>query len=138
MKFYIASRLENFTQVQALSGKLRAAGWVHTFDWTYDWTKQGSVHLSNKETLESIGKKEFEGVSDADIIIVLTPQGRGTHIELGMAIALNKTIFLCHADDTYFKCDDNTCSFYCLPQVIQVIGNTEEIAESVLGYKRII
>lgn len=135
MKFYIASKLENYTQVQTLAGKLRAAGWIHTYDWTCDWTKQDSAKSTNRETLESIGKKEFEGVSDADIVIVLTPQGRGTHTELGMAIALHKTIFLCHADDTYFKCDDNTCSFYCLPQVIQLIGNTEEIAESVLGYK---
>ncbi len=105
MKFYIASKLGNYMQVRVLAGKLKAAGWVHTYDWTSDWTKQGSVKETNKEILISIAKKESEGVSDADIVIVLTPQGRGTHTEFGMAIALNKTVFLCHIDNTYFKCD---------------------------------
>ncbi len=135
MKFYIASRLGNDTQVRILAGKLKAAGWVHTYDWTSDWAEQGSVKETNKETLISIAKKESEGVSDADIVIVLTPQGRGTHTEFGMAIALNKIIFLCHTDDTYFKCDNNTTSFYFHPKVIQLIGTTEEIAQTVLRYE---
>lgn len=37
-----------------------------------------------------IGERECDGVEIADILIILTPQGRGTHIELGMAIALGK------------------------------------------------
>lgn len=131
MKFYIASKLENYAQVQALSEKLKAAGWVHT----YDWTKHGSAKSTNAETLKSVGQKELEGVSNADVVIVLTPQGRGTHAEFGMAVALNKTVFLCHSDNTYFKCDDNTSSFYYLPQVIRLIGSTEEIAKTVLGYE---
>jgi nucleoside 2-deoxyribosyltransferase len=135
MKFYIASRLENYAQVQAIAEKLKAAGWVHTYDWTNDWKKQSSVKSTDAETLKSVSTKEFKGVSDADVVIVLTPQGRGTHTEFGMAIALNKTVFLCHSDNTYFKCDDNTSSFYYLPQVIRLIGSTEEIVETVLRYE---
>lgn len=130
MKFYIASKLENYMQVRDLAGKLKAAGWEHT----YDWTEQGPVKVTDRETVASIAKKEFEGVSDSDMVIVLTPQGRGTHTEFGMAIALNKTVFLCHSDHTYFKCDDNTSSFYFLPGVIRLIGDTEEIAAAVLNY----
>ena len=135
MKFYIASKLENHAQVQAVAEKLKAAGWVNTYDWTDEWKKQGSVKSTDAETLKSISTKEFEGVSDADVVIVLTPQGRGTHTEFGMAIALHKTVFLCHSDNTYFQCDDNTSSFYYLPQVIRLIGSTEEIAETVLRYE---
>lgn len=135
MKFYIASKLGNYAQVQAIAEKLKAAGWVHTYDWTNDWKKQSSVKSTDAETLKSVSTKEFEGVSDADVVIVLTPQGRGTHTEFGMAIALNKTVFLCHSDNTYFKCDDNTSSFYYLPQVIRLIGSTEEIVETVLRYE---
>jgi nucleoside 2-deoxyribosyltransferase len=108
---------------------------VHTYDWTNDWKKQSSVKSTDAETLKSVSTKEFKGVSDADVVIVLTPQGRGTHTEFGMAIALNKTVFLCHSDNTYFKCDDNTSSFYYLPQVIRLIGSTEEIVETVLRYE---
>ena len=81
---------------------------------------------------EDFWEKEYEGIRQSDVVIILTPQGRGTHIELGMAIALNKIIYLCHHDDTYFKCDKNTSTFYWLPQVNQFIGNTQEIAEEVL------
>jgi nucleoside 2-deoxyribosyltransferase len=132
IKFYIASRLGNYAQVQALAGRLKAAGWVHTFDWTADWVTQGSAKETSAEALKSIAEKELEGVSGADVVIVLTPQGRGTHTEFGIAVALNKIVFLCHSDNTYFSCDDNSSSFYYLPQVIQVIGTTEEIAEKVL------
>ncbi|MCL2462234.1 MAG: toll/interleukin-1 receptor domain-containing protein [Defluviitaleaceae bacterium] len=128
MKFYIASKLENNEQARRLADMLKAAGWTHT----YDWTAHGSVKETNKETLMAVGQKEAGGVRDADVVIVLTPQGRGTHTELGMALAFNKRIYLCHIDDTYFKCDDNTSAFYWLPQVTRLTGNTEEIAASIL------
>jgi nucleoside 2-deoxyribosyltransferase len=129
MKFYIASKLENYAQVQYLSDKLKSAGWEHTYNW--------AVHLSAKESnielLREIGQKEFNAVKDADVIIVLTPQGRGTHIELGMAIAFNKQIYLCHTDDKYFQCDDNTSIFYWLPQVKQFIGSIDDIVCELLN-----
>jgi isopentenyldiphosphate isomerase len=125
MKFYIASKLENFEQVQDLSNLLKSFGWEHT----YDWTKHGSVKESNVETLKRIGQQEFDGVNNADIVIVLTPQGRGTHVELGMAIAMNKIVYICHKDDTYFKCDDNTSAFYWLSNVRHFIGSVEKLAK---------
>jgi nucleoside 2-deoxyribosyltransferase len=128
MKFYIASSLKNYEQVQCLARILKSAGWTHT----YDWTVHGSVKATNSETLKAIGIKEFDGVKSADIVIVLTPQGRGTHTEFGMAIALNKQIYLCHSDDTYFKCDENTSSFYWLPQVKRITGSTDDIAMEIL------
>lgn len=128
MKFYIASSLKNYEQVRELSCILKNAGWEHT----YDWTLNCHVKKIDAETLKSMGEKEYEGIKRSEVVIVLTPQGRGTHTEFGMAIALNKRVFLCHQDDTYFKCDDNTSSFYWLPQVKQLIGNTEDIADELL------
>lgn len=128
MKFYIASKLDNAKQVRTLARLLKNSGWIHT----YDWTSLASIKESDTETLRHIGEKEYDGVRQADIVIVLTPQGRGTHTEFGMAIAFNKIIYLCHEDDTYFKCDDNTSSFYWLPQVNHLIGNTEYIASALI------
>ena len=133
MKFYIASKLENHKNVKCLAEKLKSAGWLHT----YDWTVHGSVKESDVETLKEVGQLEYNGVRDADIVIVLTPQGRGTHTELGMAIALKKQVYLCHSDNTYFKCDDNTSAFYWLPQVKQFIGNINDVAEMLLNNPRI-
>ena len=125
MRFYIASNLENNEQVQKLAGILKKLGWEHT----YDWTVHGSVKETDAETLKSIGQKELDGVKSADIVIVLTPQGRGTHVELGIAVALNKSVYIYHRDDTYFKCDDNTSAFYWLPNVQHFTGSMEELVK---------
>jgi len=125
MKFYIASRLENHAQVTRLANLLKPFGWEHT----YDWTVHGSVKETDLETLKAVGQKECDGVKNADIVIVLTPQGRGTHVELGMAIALNKVVYLCHEDDRYFKCDDNTSAFYWLTNVRHFTGSVEDLAK---------
>lgn len=125
MKFYIASKLENYEQVQNLSKLLKDLGWEHT----YDWTVHGSIKETDTETLKSVGKKETDGVKSADIVIILTPQGRGTHVELGIAIALNKIVYICHEDDKYFRCDDNTSTFYWLPNVEHFIGSIETLAK---------
>lgn len=128
MKFYIASSLKNYEQVRCLSHLLTNAGWEHT----YDWTLHCQVKEIDIETLKSIGEKEHEGIKRCDIVIIFTPQGRGTHTELGIGVARNKKIYLCHHDDTYFKCDDNTSTFYWLSQVNQLIGDTEDIARELL------
>ncbi len=128
MKFYIASSLKNYKQVRDLSCLLKKAGWEHTYDWTTLCPEQET----GIEKLKTIGEKEFDGIKQSDVVIILTPEGRGTHTELGISIALNKKVYLCHHDDTYFKCDDNTSAFYWLSQVIQFIGNTEDIASELL------
>ena len=109
MKFYIASGLQNHEQVRSLAKLLKNSGWTHTYDWTsllYDRTSHVSEKTTDIETLRHIGEQEYNGVKQADVVIILTPQGRGTHTEFGMAIALGKIVYLCHEDDTYFKCDD--------------------------------
>lgn len=129
MKFYIASSLKNHEQVHKLSSILIKAGWLHT----YDWTSEISTKVADTEILKRIGENEYKGVKEADIVIVLSPQGKGTHTELGIAIGLNKKIYLCHSDDRSFKCDDNTSTFYWLPQVKQFMGDTEDIAKELLS-----
>lgn len=127
MRFYIASKLENYEQVKRLANMLKLSGWEHTYDWT--------VHLSVKETdietLKSIGQKECDGVRNADILFVLTPQGRGTHVEFGIALALNKVIYIFHENDKYFQCDDNTSPFYWLPNVNHFAGSIDELVKKV-------
>lgn len=131
MKFYIASSLRNYKQVRELSRLLRNAGW----ECTYDWTMNCHLEKIDGETLKSIGEKECEGVKQSEVVIILTPQGRGTHTELGMAIALDKKVYVCHHDDTYFQWDEYTSAFYWLSQVRRLIGNTEELAAELLALK---
>jgi nucleoside 2-deoxyribosyltransferase len=61
------------------------------------------------------------------VVIVLTPQGRGTHVELGIALALGKKVFIWHENDKYFKCTDDTSSFYWLSNVKRLNGTIEDL-----------
>lgn len=91
-----------------------------------------NYHQRTTQIVYELLVRECEGVKAADIVIVITPQGRGTHIELGMAIALGKKVYIYHIDDSYFKCNDNTCAFYWLPQVKQLTGKIETVIEVIL------
>ena len=84
------------------------------------------------DTLRALGEREFQGVKDADVVILLSPRGKGTHTEFGMALAWGKKVYLCHGDDSLFRGDENTSTFYCLPQVHRLVGDTEAIARQVL------
>lgn len=128
MNFYISSSLRNVDQVRYAASRLKASGWTHTCDWTNFELSSGSA----PDGLRAIGAAELSGVKAADAVIVLTPQGRGTHIELGMAIALGKRVYIYHADDSYFKCDDRTCAFYWLPQVKQLTGEIDAAIDIIL------
>lgn len=76
MKYYIASGFTNIEPVRALKKRLDEIGWEHTYDWTVE---QGT-------TFEETAQLEINAVSEADVVIVLLPGGRGTHAELGCAI----------------------------------------------------
>lgn len=128
MIFYISSRLNNRDQVRVAAELLKSRGWTHAHDWTnFDLSRE-----DNPEELREIAQKEYEGVKKADVVLVITPQGRGTHVELGMAAAFGKKIYLYHTDDSYFKSDGDTCAFYWLPQVTQLSGAIENAVEFIL------
>ncbi len=128
MNFYISSRLSNTDQVRRAASLLKGHGWIQTCD----WTNFDASSANSPDGLRNIGKRECEGVHAADVVIVLTPQGRGTHIELGMAIALEKRVYIYHPDDSYFACDDNTCAFYWLPQVRRLTGKMDAAIETIV------
>ncbi len=122
MKYYIASGLENAAQVRALKAILDARGWEHT----YDWTVHGSVQTEGLERISEVADAEVEGVLRADIIIVLLPGGRGTHVELGMALAgaaldgvLDALRIVLYSPDPErdFGVGGKTCAFYHHPLV---------------------
>lgn len=88
MNFYIASTLSNSDNVKQLASELKLLGWKQT----YDWTAHGSVQELGHEIMSNVSEREIEGVMNADVLIVLTPGGRGTHIELGVALGANECL----------------------------------------------
>lgn len=96
MRFYVASGLPNFENARKLGERLKMLGHVQT----YDWTVHGAVYdrfaleEQNVRTMSDCAHREQLGVESADLVIVLLPGGRGTHVEMGMALSCRKSVHL--------------------------------------------
>ncbi|MBM6617554.1 nucleoside 2-deoxyribosyltransferase [Bacillus suaedaesalsae] len=119
MKFYIASGLQNKETVQQVSMVLCEKGHHHT----YDWTKNDNA--DSFEKLSIIGEAEKKGVQEADVLIALLPGGKGTHIEIGIAIGMNKPVYIY----TEFRINDplSSCTFYHIEGVTMISDNINEL-----------
>lgn len=115
-KFYIATSLARMEEHNVVRDALLAKDWKIT----YDWTLHGSVKKTSFDRLKDVGGKMAEGIFDADVVIVLLPGGRGTHTELGMAIAKNKRIFVHAETSDYFSLCDKTIAFYHLENIFHL------------------
>jgi len=124
-KFYIATSLKRTQEHNILRDALLAKNWKIT----YDWTLHGSVKNTSLTRLKEVGQKMTSGVLEADVIIVLLPGGKGTHTELGMAIAQKKQIIIHAPTGTPFALGDDTTAFYHHDNVIQLTCPLVEIAD---------
>ncbi|MCM3596160.1 nucleoside 2-deoxyribosyltransferase [Metabacillus idriensis] len=122
MKFYVASSFKNIEEVRHVSKKLKRMGYIHTYDWTQN------EKASTLEDLKRIGQQEKNAVAEADFIVVLLPAGKGSHIELGIALGLNKRIIL-YSPNNEINNIHITSTFYHLPEVEQFIGPLDELIE---------
>ena len=105
-KIYVASSLYNKTNVKALYKYLAYL----QCSITYDWTTHGGVN--DEVSLKEIGLKEYQGVVDCDVLVMLMPARLGSHVELGIALALCKPIVIITNGEDFEK-----KSFYFLDHV---------------------
>ncbi|PFE05578.1 group-specific protein [Bacillus cereus] len=105
MNFYIASSFQNKHLVQFVASKLKEIGWHPTYDWTQN------ERATNRKQLQKIGQAERQAIQAADVFLLLLDGGNGSHIELGMAIALEKKVYLYHKNNLL------QTTFYHLPEV---------------------
>lgn len=112
MRFYIATRLENVARYNQLRDALVGLGHELTYDWT---SHGGSVRGQGHDVMKNVSGLESVGVVEADVLIVLLPGGRGTHVELGVALRNpnNSDVFLWSEDPAAFDhASELTCAFY--------------------------
>ncbi|WP_258870965.1 nucleoside 2-deoxyribosyltransferase [Halobacillus trueperi] len=126
MKFYVASSFKNKDHVRYVSEQLRNQGYIHTYDWTVN------ERASSLKELREIGQKEKEAVMEADVLIVILPAGKGSHIEYGIALGLGKTIYL-YSEDEQVNDFETTSTFYHLSGVEKCIGTFDELVASVIA-----
>lgn len=126
MNFYVGSGMKNCELVTYYAEKLTEKGWYQT----YDWVKNVNADVSIEDMVE-YAKLEKQAVMDSDVVIILLPAGRGAHIELGMALALDKKLFLCSSTDKEFSIE-NTVAFYELPNVVKLIGTPDTNIDEIM------
>jgi len=127
MKYYIATSLLRATAHQMVRDALRILG----HEISYDWTLHGSVKSVSKERLREVAVLELDGVSDADFVVVLLPGGKGTHLELGFAIARGKRVFLHSEDPLAFELGPQTNAFYHHHDVTRLLCPLADVGATV-------
>lgn len=125
-KFYVASSFKNIEAVRLVSNRLKDEGFIQTYDWT------GNERASTIEDLKIIGLKEKDAVMEADFVIVLLPAGKGSHIELGIALGLEKRIYLYSPNDEVNQFETSS-TFYHLSEVHKCFGTIEELLKKVIS-----
>ena len=117
--------MENRERVAELAAVLKSRG----HELTYDWTEHGDVRREGEIVMSEVAFNELRAVRDAELLLVLLPGGKGTHTELGLAIATrsNKRIILWSETGEEFIADERTCAFYFHPSVERLVCPFEEL-----------
>lgn len=122
LRFYLASGLDNADAARALANRLTAEGHHCQYRW---WVHGAVLPDRMRETAEL----EMGGVLTADVVIVLMPGSRGTHVELGIALASMKSIVLVGPTSTI---RDRPVCFYAHKRVSLILHDEVEVQTETL------
>ena len=124
-KIYIGSKFKNANKVNELTNAFEKLDVINAYNWAANIKEE-----ETKEDLIDFAKKEMDAIKDADDVIFLLPLGKGSHIELGMALAYNKKIYLVSNDKNDF--DNNTVNFYEMDGIKKVVVSDEKLISSII------
>ena len=94
MKVYVASPFRRWPEALIVAEKLVLAGHSITHKW-WEKEKDNGVNLNSAECIE-VALNDEQGVRDADAVVALAfpNEGCGMFVEIGMAIAQDKPVYL--------------------------------------------
>lgn len=121
---YVATGLQRGDSQRAVAEALLAEGIGITFDWPLYGSASGRSY-------PDIAHDEVEGVRRADFLVVLLPGGRGTHVELGAALALGKPVFLQAETEAALYQDNMRCVFHEHRLVRQIVGPQTALLDAI-------
>ncbi|MDC2805888.1 nucleoside 2-deoxyribosyltransferase [Leuconostoc suionicum] len=124
-KFYIAGSFRYSKLINNLSDILESLSFVRTYDWTVN-EKADSI-----EKLHEIANEELQGVEQADFLVFIFPSGKGANIELGIATALKKRIYILDIENE-IENFDLTSTFYFLDNVKTFKGGLDDFAKFIV------
>ncbi|MBD9364688.1 group-specific protein [Leuconostoc mesenteroides] len=124
-KFYIAGSFRYSKLINNLSDILESLSFVRTYDWTVN---EKAVSI---EKLHEIANEELQGVEQADFLVFIFPSGKGANIELGIATALKKRIYILDIENE-IENFDLTSTFYFLDNVKTFKGGLDDFAKFIV------
>jgi len=128
-KFYVASSFKNIDTVKYVCNCLINRGYFHTYDWTQN------NRAATLEDLRVIGQYEKESVLESDFVIVILPAGKGSHIELGLALGQEIPIYL-YSPNNDIDDFETTSTFYHLDGIVKCTGTIDSLIEQIdKGYR---
>jgi nucleoside 2-deoxyribosyltransferase len=130
-KFYVASSFRNIVNVRYVAHALESKGYINTYDWTQNASARDAGTVTPGD-LRSIGQRERDAVMGADVVVILLPGGKGTHIELGIAIAQGSRTIL-HSPEEVINDLETTSTFYHLPEVEKCHGTLDDLLAIIVG-----
>ncbi|MEG1547766.1 MAG: hypothetical protein RR232_01745 [Clostridia bacterium] len=125
MRFYVASGLENRDKVHSVIQHLIMLGHQPS----YDWTQHGDVRGDGQPRMREVSVSETSGIISSELVLIMLPGGKGTHIELGLALAScnGKRIMLWSETGAEFVQGAGTCVFYHHPSIEQICCDIEQL-----------
>lgn len=126
MNIYVAAKWEEKSHVRLLYKVLTERGHVITHDWTQE--EEGDRQGEELEKyLRDCADKDYEGVMAADVVILVDhPRLRGGMVELGLALAWGKTIYVLKNGFDMAPVD---CIFYHMPEIRHLPGIEDILKE---------
>src|SRR5689334_7532887 len=118
-RFYLAIRRDRASHGNAIVEALKSRGWERTFDWS-------GKDDDEPEALSELAQAELAGIQEADVLIVLLPGGRGTHVEIGAALALGKPVILCSPNRKTLE-TPYPCPFHYHPRVKLLVSEGVDV-----------
>ena len=99
-KIYLAGRYRRRQELARYGDELQASGHEVTSRWVYARDHSPDGHTSPPEIRLRYAQEDYADLREADTVIAFTEQENtpyshgGRHVELGMAIALRKDVFV--------------------------------------------
>lgn len=87
MRFYIASSRDGLDDVRRITSALEAHGMENAFPWPEHFTHRCSMETCGIADRDHLAQRELAAASKCDLFIGIARLGKGSHVELGAALA---------------------------------------------------
>lgn len=136
LKYYLATKVENWAMANEIADNLETAGWVQTYRWTSHGSN-GNVENLGLSVKKEVAELEVKGVLAADVLVVLAPGGRGTHTEIGVALGAGKPVIIWAEREKDFRSSDGQITtFYYHSLVTLLVCKKEEALKNILAWSK--